>query len=96
MSKKKQDYKPVYINVDRAGFQDKKPSRELRPKCVNCEGTIVMRKTWWYPESRGYKDSDPKYVYDGVGYFCCRQCAQNYGTEAARKALGHPEFNIIK
>jgi hypothetical protein len=96
MKKKKQDYKKVYVNVDHEPLFDTKPTRELRPKCVNCDNTILMRKSYWYVGSRGYKDSPPKYYYDGIGYFCCRNCAQQYGIEAARKALGHPEFNIVK
>jgi hypothetical protein len=96
MKKKKQDYKPVYINVNNIPLLDVKPSKELRPKCVNCEKTIVLRSTWWYPGSEGYQKAAPKFIYDGIGYFCCRNCAQQYGTEAARKALGHPEFNSIK
>jgi hypothetical protein len=87
--------KKVYINVDRERTVNVKPSRELRPKCFNCDKTILLRTTWWYEGSSGYKKSPPKYYYDGIGYFCCRQCAQQYGTEAARKALGHPEFNNI-
>ena len=93
MKKKKE---LVFINVDHVGLQDTKPSRELRPKCVNCEKSILMRKTWWYEGSLGYKKSPNKFYYDGIGYFCCRNCAQQYGTEAARKALGHPEFNSVK
>jgi hypothetical protein len=96
MKKKKQDHKPVYVNVDREPLLDAKPRRELRPKCFNCEKTIVLRSTWWYPGSEGYQKAAPKFIYDGIGYFCCRNCAQQYGTEAARKALGHPEFNNIK
>lgn len=96
MKKKKQDHKPVYINVDREPLLEAKPSRELRPKCVNCQKTIVLRTCYWYPGSAGYKKSPTKYYYDGIGYFCCRNCAQRYGTEAARKALGHPEFNVVK
>jgi hypothetical protein len=92
MKKKKQDHKPVYVNVDREPLLDAKPRRELRPKCVNCEKTIVLRACYWYS---GFA-SPTKYSYDGIGYFCCRNCAQQYGTEAARKALGHPEFNIVK
>jgi hypothetical protein len=87
--------KKVYINVDREPTVNVKPSRELRPKCFNCDKTILLRTTWWYEGSSGYKKFPPKYYYDGIGYFCCRQCAQQYGTEAARKALGHPEFNNI-
>ena len=96
MKKKKQDHKPVYVNVDHEPLVDEKPSRDLRPKCVNCQKTILMRKSYWYNGSRGYRDSPPKYYYDGIGYFCCRNCAQQYGIEAAREALGHPEFNIVK
>jgi hypothetical protein len=88
--------KKVYINVDRIHILDAKPPRELRPKCVNCDKTITLRKTWWYEGSEGYKKAAPKFIYDGVGYFCCRECAQKYGTEAARKELGHPEFNNVK
>jgi hypothetical protein len=96
MKKKKQDHKPVYVNVDREPLLDAKPRRELRPKCFNCEKTIVLRSTWWFPGSEGYQKSSAKFIYYGIGYFCCRNCAQQYGTEAARKALGHPEFNNIK
>ena len=92
--KKKKDL--VFINVDHVGLQDTKPSRDIRPKCMNCEKSILMRKTWWYDGSEGYKKSPAKFYYDGIGYFCCRQCAQQYGTEAARKVLGHPEFNSVK
>lgn len=93
MKKKKE---LVFINVDHVDLQDTKPSRDLRPKCVNCEKSILMRTTWWYEGSGGYKKSPGKFYYDGIGYFCCRQCAQQYGIEAARKALGHPEFNSVK
>lgn len=93
MEKKKE---LVFINVDNEKIQDTKPSRELRPKCVNCFKTIGMRTTWWYDGSLGYKKSSPKYYYDGIGYFCCRNCAHIYAIEAARKALGHPEFNSVK
>ena len=93
MKKKKE---LVFINVDHVGLQDTKPSRDIRPKCMNCEKSILMRKTWWYDGSEGYKKSPAKFYYDGIGYFCCRQCAQQYGTEAARKVLGHPEFNSVK
>lgn len=86
----------VYINVDREGTLHNKPPRKLRPKCVNCDKTILLRTTYWYEGSKGYKKDLPRYVYDGVGYFCCRECAQKYGTEAARKELGHPEFNNVK
>jgi hypothetical protein len=96
MKEKKQDHKPVYINVDHEPFLDARPSKELRPKCMNCNKTILLRSTWWFPGSEGYKKSASKYTYDGIGYFCCRICAQQYGIEAARKALGHPEFNNIK
>ena len=96
MKKKKQDYKPVYINIDHVGIQDTKPSKDLRPKCMNCKKTIVMRSTWWFEGSEGYMKSAAKFYYDGIGYFCCRNCAQQYGTEAARKDLGHPEFNNVK
>ena len=96
MKKKKQDHKPVYVNVDHSPLLDVRPSKELRPKCVNCNKTILLRTTWWYSGSEGYKKSAPKFTYDGIGYFCCRNCAQQYGTEAARKLLGHPEFNNIK
>lgn len=86
----------VYINVDREDLVDIKPPRDLRPKCVNCDKTILMRTTWWFEGSQGYKKNAPKYYYDGIGYFCCRNCAIQYGTEAARKAVGHPEFNTVK
>lgn len=86
----------VYINVNNVPALDKKPPRELRPKCLKCDNTIVMRTTWWYEGSAGYKQSPAKYYYDGVSYFCCRNCALAYAAEAGRKALGLPEFNNVK
>lgn len=45
MNKKNKDYKPVYINVDHEPLLDTKPCKELRPKCMKCNKTIVLRST---------------------------------------------------
>lgn len=86
----------VYINVDHVDLVDTKPPRNLRPKCLKCDRSIPMSPSWWYDGSEGYGKGKPKYYYSGIGYFCSRNCAIQYGIEAARKALGHPEFNTVK
>jgi hypothetical protein len=54
-----------------------------------------MRKSWWgwrSPEDQG----KTKYFYDGISYFCCRNCAMAFAHKMALKQLKIEPLNKIQ
>lgn len=93
MAKKKKTY--VRIDCSMATMVETKPPKELRPKCLNCDQTIIMRRSWWgwnNPEDQGKR----KYFYDGISYFCCRSCALAFAHKMAIKTLKLEPLNKIQ
>jgi hypothetical protein len=93
MAKKKKTY--VRIDCSMAPAVETKPPKDLRPKCLNCDQTIIMRKTWsWWrsPEEK----SKTTYFYDGISYFCCRNCALSFAHKMAIKTLKVEPLNKIQ
>ena len=93
MAKKKKTY--VRIDCSMAPMVETKPPKELRPKCLNCDQTIIMRKSWWgwrTPE----EENKTKYFYDGISYFCCRNCALSFAHKMAIKTLKLEPLNKIQ
>jgi hypothetical protein len=80
--------KIVRIDSNSADLIQNKPPRELRPKCLQCNKTVVLRKTFWYdsPIQRG--ERPPMYMYTGESYFCCKNCAVAYAHKKAQEELG--------
>jgi len=87
--------KLVRINTSITPLLDAKPPKELRPKCLQCDGTITLLKTRWYDTSIPWSERPTKYVYDGVSYFCCRNCALTYAHNKAEEELNIPKLNNI-
>jgi hypothetical protein len=93
MAKKKKTY--VRIDCSTASMVETKPPRDLRPKCLSCDQTILLRKSWW-----GWRSAEDqgktKYFYDGISYFCCRNCALSFAHKSAKKLLKVKPLNEIQ
>ena len=92
MAKKKKTY--IRIDCSTAPLVETKPPRDLRPKCLNCDQTILMRKSWWNWDSR--KKEENLYYYSGESYFCCRNCALAFAHKSAQKLLKVKPLNEIQ
>jgi len=95
MAKKKKTY--VRIDCSMAPMVETKPPRDLRPKCLNCDQTIIMRKSWWgWHTAEEERERKIKYFYDGISYFCCRNCALSFAHKMAIKTLKLEPLNKIQ
>jgi len=98
MAKKKK--KLPRVNCDGHPLLDAKPPKDQRPKCLNCDQTILLRSSFWYWGEPVNIDADgrkkPRYYYDGISYFCSRNCSHSYAHKAAEKALKVEPFNKVK
>ena len=82
------------MNVEHSPTMMKKPSRDERAKCLNCNYSIpIYQARVWDPHLQ--KGVLSGYRYSGITYFCSRNCAIYYATEQARKACNHDVFNKI-
>jgi hypothetical protein len=95
MAKKKKTY--VRIDCSMTPMVETKPPKELRPKCLNCDQTIIMRKSWWgWNTPQEERERKTKYFYDGISYFCCRSCAIAFAHKMAIKILKLEPLNKIQ
>lgn len=87
--------KLVRIDCSSAGILEAKPPKDQRPKCLQCDKTIVMRRTYWYESSLPWKERPQRFVYDGISYFCSRNCCMAYAHSKAQEELNVPKFNNV-
>ena len=80
--------KVIRIDSNTADLVEKKPARDERPKCLQCEKTIILRRTWWYDSEIPRNERPAMYYYSGESYFCCRNCAMAYAHKKAQEELG--------
>ena len=80
--------KIIRVNCNSAGLLEKKPAKDERPKCLQCDKTILIRKTWWYDSDLPRSEKPALYQYSGESYFCCRNCAMAYAHKKAEEELG--------
>lgn len=82
----------VRVDTSTADLIDAKPPRKERPKCLQCDGTITLLKTWWYHSDLPRDNKPVRYRYLGESYFCCRNCAMAYAHKKAQEELNIPKF----
>ncbi len=93
--KKKNKQELVRINTTSADHVSVKPPRDKRPKCLQCDKTILMRRSWWYNTDLPANERPPVYYYDGISYFCSRNCCMAYAHKKAEEELNIPKFNNV-
>lgn len=94
MKKKRKNL--VRVDCSSVGLLDSKPPRQERPKCLQCDNTITMRSTLWYDSPIRWQDRPVRYYYDGISYFCSRNCCMAYAHNMATKELKVSKVNSIK
>jgi len=72
---------------------EEKPPLKDRAKCYNCDKSMPLAKGWTLDPTTNRWGKAETYTYNGIGYFCSRNCAMMYGNLAARRELKEESFN---
>lgn len=92
MKKKKE---LIRIDCNTTDLLMERPPRDQRPKCLQCDKTIVLRRSWWYDSDLPSSERPAMYYYDGMSYFCSRNCCMAYAHKKAQEELNIPKFNKV-
>lgn len=87
--------KLIRIDCSTTDLLDARPPRDKRPKCLQCDKTIGIRRSYWYDSPLPWSERPAKYYYDGISYFCCRSCCMAYAHNKAQEELNIPKFNNV-
>ena len=91
--KKKKDL--IRIDCSTVDLIEARPPKDQRPKCLQCDKTILIRKSWWYESPLPVGERPARYYYDGISYFCSRNCCMAYAHKKAQEELNAPKFNNV-